>query len=300
MTGRSRLLLSEAWRSLGANFSTTVAATLTVLIGMFLLGLFIALGTWTVSWSNHVKHELVVKVQIRNTVDKKPVTRAQETAFARALQNNPYVKENGIEFVSKAEALKQMDKRYPDLTANLPYNPLKDQFNLTPNKPENVDKLFASLTGKNQSPLVLKVIDGKQLSHRILAVAHVIEAVFVIATLVLVVASVLLISNTIRLSIFSRRREIEVMKLVGATNWFVRGPFMLEGLLCGLAGSLLAVFFLVLARAIVMPALNISSLSGDSDVHALAFPLVALFLLGGGLALGAVGSGLTIRRFLQV
>ena len=62
MGGRIKLLVSEAWRSLGANLSTTVAATMTVLIGMFLLGLFIALGTWTVSWSNHVKSELVVKV----------------------------------------------------------------------------------------------------------------------------------------------------------------------------------------------------------------------------------------------
>jgi cell division transport system permease protein len=116
---------------------------------------------------------------------------------------------------------------------------------------------------------------------------------------VLLVASILLISNTIRLSIFSRRREIEVMKLVGATNWFVRGPFMLEGLICGLAGSLLAVFFLVLGKAIALPAI-LPKLTGDSDVHALAFPLVALALLGTGLALGAVGSGLTIRRFLQV
>src|SRR5947199_7518000 len=62
MTGRSRLLFGEAWRSLGANLSTTVAATMTVLIGMFLLGLFIALGSWTLSWSNHAKKQLEVKV----------------------------------------------------------------------------------------------------------------------------------------------------------------------------------------------------------------------------------------------
>jgi len=90
-----------------------------------------------------------------------------------------------------------------------------------------------------------------------------------------------------------------VMKLVGATNWFVRGPFMLEGLLCGLAGSLLAVFFLVIGKAVALPSI-LPHLSGDSDVHAMAFPLVSLALLGTGLALGAVGSGLTIRRFLQV
>ena len=93
------------------------------------------------------------------------------------------------------------------------------------------------------------------MSHRILQVAHVIEVVFILATLILLFASILLISNTIRLSIFSRRREIEVMKLVGATNWFVRGPFMLEGLLCGLAGSLLAVVFMLLGKAIALPAI---------------------------------------------
>jgi cell division transport system permease protein len=127
----------------------------------------------------------------------------------------------------------------------------------------------------------------------------VIEIVFTLATIVLVIASILLISNTIRLSIFSRRREIEVMKLVGATNWFVRGPFMLEGLICGIAGSLLAIFFLVVGKAVALPSI-LPHLSGDSDVHALSFPLVGLALLGTGLALGAIGSGLTIRRFLQV
>jgi cell division transport system permease protein len=101
------------------------------------------------------------------------------------------------------------------------------------------------------------------------------------------------------LSIFSRRREIEVMKLVGATNWFVRGPFMLEGLFTGLIGALLAIFFLILGKAIALPSI-LPHLSTDPTVHALSFPLVALILLGMGLILGAVGSGFTIRRFLRV
>ncbi len=147
MTGRAKLLFAEAWRSLGANLSTTVAATMTVLIGMFLLGLFIALGTWTVSWSNHVKSELVVKV---NFDTKHQPTRAQETAYARQLQSNPYVKAGGIKYVSKAEALKYMQKTFGELTTGLPYNPLPDRLELTPNKPENVDKLYNSVTGTQQ------------------------------------------------------------------------------------------------------------------------------------------------------
>ena len=200
MTSRPRLLLAEAWRSLGANLSTTVAATMTMLIGMFLLGLFIALGSWTVSWSNHVKRQLVVKVYFTPQV-----TQTQKTDYARALQQNRYVNIGGIHYVSKEEGLREMAKRYPDLVKNLPSNPLSDRIDVTPDRAENVDRLFQSLTS-NKPAYVDRVTDGKKISHRILQVAHVIEAVFTLATLVLLVASILLISNTIRLSIFSRRR----------------------------------------------------------------------------------------------
>ena len=292
---RFPLLVSEAWRSLWANVSTTAAATMTVLVGMFVLGLFIALGTWTLSWSNHVKHQLVVKVDFAT---KPQATRAQETAVINRLLANPKVKTNGVKFVSKEQALVIMRKRQPELVKNLPYNPLPDSLEVTPAKGEYVGDVYASL--HPYPPGVDKVDDGKQASKRILQVAHVIEIVFVLATVVLLVASTLLIANTIRLSIFSRRREIEVMKLVGATNWFVRGPFMVEGLLCGLGGALLAVIFLVLGKEVALPAILHHALSSDPDVHALAFPLTSLILLGMGLGLGALGSGLTLWRFLQV
>jgi cell division transport system permease protein len=294
VSGRVKLLFSEAWRSLGANLSTTVAATMTVLIGMFLLGLFIALGSWTVSWSNHVKKELVVKVYFLPTA-----TKADKNDLARSLQQNPYVRPGGITYISKEQALQNMKRKYPELVKNLTSNPFPDTLQISPSRAEDVDKLYSSLVKPHKPPGVDTVHDGQQVSHRILQVAHVIEAVFTLATLVLLFASILLISNTIRLSIFSRRREIEVMKLVGATNWFVRGPFMLEGLFCGLAGSVLAVVFLVLGKVIALPSI-LPHLSGDSDVKALAFPLTALILIGMGLGLGAIGSGLTIRRFLKV
>jgi cell division transport system permease protein len=131
----------------------------------------------------------------------------------------------------------------------------------------------------------------------VLSVARYLWIVVLIAFFVLLVSSTLLVANTIRLSIFARRREIEVMKLVGATNWFVRGPFMIEGLLCGLGGAVLAVILLVLGRELFMPLIH---LTNASDIHAWPFGLHILIVLGAGLALGALGSGLTIRRFLQV
>ena len=116
---RLRLVISEALSSLGANLSTTVAATMTVLIGMFLLGLFIALGTWVVSWSDHVKRELVVKVYF-----SPDSTKAQMNSVANRLSVNPDVKM--VTFVSKKDALKEMTKRFPTLVQNLPSNPLPD------------------------------------------------------------------------------------------------------------------------------------------------------------------------------
>jgi cell division transport system permease protein len=287
---RLRLVFSEALNSLGANLSTTVAAAMTVLIGMFLLGLFIALGTWVVSWSDHVKRELVVKVYF--TPDS---TKAQMNAVANRLSTNPDVKT--VTFVSKEAALKQMTKRFPELVHNLPSNPLPDSLEVVPKHGEQTEAIALSL--KPKPPGVDNVKYGKKTAHRILSVAKVIESFFLIAVLVLLAASTLLIANTIRLSIFSRRREIEVMKLVGATNWFVRGPFMLEGLICGAAGSLAAVILLLLGKTLVMPTI-LPHINAGSDVQALSFTLNALILIGVGLLLGAAGSGLTLRRFLKV
>jgi cell division transport system permease protein len=150
-----------------------------------------------------------------------------------------------------------------------------------------------------QLPGVEKVRDGEKVADRIIQVATAISTFFLVAVIVLVVASTLLIANTIRLSIFSRRREIEVMKLVGATNWFVRGPFMIEGLICGVLGAFSAIFLLLLGKAIIVPAI-LDRFEADSEVQAIGFGWNALALLLVGLLLGAVGSGLTLRRFLQV
>jgi cell division transport system permease protein len=298
---RLRLLFSEAWRSLGANLSTTFAAMMTVLIGMFLLGLLIALGTWTVSWSDHVKRELVVKIDFKTNADKGgPATKAQENAVVASLQKNPLVSKtkDGWTFVSKRQALQQMRKTEPALVSVMPWNPFPDVIIVKPDKGEDLNGLYKSL-----HPLpagVKEVVHDTHDSNRILRFAHWVEAIFLIAVIVLLTSASLLIANTIRLSIFSRRREIEVMKLVGATNWFVRGPFMIEGLLCGLGGALLAVILLVIGKEVALPAILHNALSTASDVHALEFTYTALILLGIGLGLGALGSGLTVRRFLRV
>jgi cell division transport system permease protein len=117
---------------------------------------------------------------------------------------------------------------------------------------------------------------------------------------VLAIAAVLLIGNTIRLSIFARRREVEVMKLVGATNWFVRVPFMIEGMVCGVAGAGLAAILLALSYQTLLADRVQSSMTAGGGPSAIAFPLLVFLLIVAGLGIGALGSGLTMRRFLRV
>jgi cell division transport system permease protein len=284
-----RLVVAEAFRSIRASMSTTVAATVTVLIGMFVLGLAIALGTWVLSWSDHVKRQLEVKVYFQPTATGKQIDGVRVL-----LAESQDVK--SFRFVSKAQALKEMRKKVPDIVRNLAYNPLPASYEVIPKRAEDISLITRALTHPKPAG-VDKVKNGGETSKRVLKVGKIIELIFLIAVIVLLVASTLLIANTIRLSIFSRRREIEVMKLVGATNWFVRGPFMLEGLICGLAGSVAAVVLLVLGDAVALPALHIGH---SRNAHAIAFELNALIIVGTGLLLGAAGSGLTLRRFLRV
>jgi cell division transport system permease protein len=219
--------------------STTVAATLTVLIGMFVLGLTIALGTWVISWSDHAKRQLLDKVYFCTAgaqgckADVKP----KEVERVRLwLAKDERVKK--FTFVSADEALEDMRKRYPELVANLTYNPLPPAFEVVPRDAEYTDDIKRDLLtagpGGTKLAGIESVKDGGAKSRRVIKVGSIIEAVFLVGLIVLLIASTLLIANTIRLSIFARRREIEVMKLVGATNWFVRGPFMIEELICGL------------------------------------------------------------------
>jgi cell division transport system permease protein len=290
---RIRLLFSEALRSIGANLSTTFASIVSVLVGMFLIGVFIGIGTWLVSWSDDKKRELAVHVFIKEEATPKQID--QLRVF---LESDRRVKPDGIEFITKAEALAIMRKRNPELTENLVSNPLPASFDIVPKRGEDTEAIAVAVQNARLAA-VDEVRHGKEVSQRILQIARAIQVVFLIVVVVLLGASTILISNTIRLSIFARRREIEVMKLVGATNWFVRGPFMLEGVLTGLAGSMAAVALLFVGRELAVPAI-LGHIQDDPDVRALAFTWTAALLIAVGLGIGAVGSGLTLRRFLRV
>ena len=298
------MVFAEALRSIRASMSTTVAATMTVLIGMFILGLAVGLGTWVLSYSNKVKEEIVVHAYFCTPGEghcTREATARQINKTRAYLLRMPEVK--SLKFVSKNDALRIVKKKAytAELVAALPYNPLPAKFEITPRRADDAAKI-ASRLNRAVPPGLEHATAGGETTRRVLKVGKIVESIFLVGVILLLIASTLLIANTIRLSIFARRREIEVMKLVGATNWFVRGPFMIEGLMCGLIGSVTAILLLFLGKEWVWPAIlpKIDNAPGGDEAQAIPFALNALVILGVGLLLGALGSALTLRRFLKV
>ena len=148
------------------------------------------------------------------------------------------------QYVSKNQALAEQRRRYPEAYDLLGSNPLPDTFRVTPDKPDNAlalrDALSPSAPGGGRTtidPSIDSVKNSRDDTKKILVATRVVKLTTGLLTALLVVASVLLVSNTIRLSLFSRRREVEVMKLVGATDWFIRWPFVIEGIVLGALGG---------------------------------------------------------------
>jgi cell division transport system permease protein len=309
MIARLKLIATEAVRSLGANLSTTFAAVMTVLIGMFMLGLVVGLGSWALSLSDHYKKELLVKVYFCTRLScGKDATTGEKDAVHNQLLAIPQVK--SLHYISREDAYQIALKSLGSKVKDAPGNPFPDSYDVIPKSGDQVETIARQLNPQPNGvqrvcppppgTKAAKTITGEKcggIAHRVITVANYLWVVVLIAFIVLLVSSTLLVANTIRLSIFARRREIEVMKLVGATNWFVRGPFMIEGLLAGLGGAVAAVILLLLGRTLFLG--HVIHLH-QNGVRAWPFGVHVLIVLGAGLLLGAAGSGLTIRRFLQV
>jgi cell division transport system permease protein len=143
------------------------------------------------------------------------------------------------------------------------------------------------------------VRDREDETDKILEATGFVKALTAMLAALLVLASIALVANTIRLSIFARRREVEVMKLVGATNWFIRWPFVIEGIIVGAMGGILAVLLLTIAKeTFVDPLSDRFALIAAPDT--IDFPLLVVLLLISCMAVSALGSGLTLRRFLRI
>lgn len=292
----------EALRSIRSNVAIAVAATVTVMIAVFILGTFIPSFLYVNQTVQKQKERLDVNVYISDDATDSQVSGLQ--ANINQLKDRGLV--TSVEYISKEQALERAKAQLRDPTVLdlLPGNPYPASFKLKSADPARNGEIKTALS---DSPALDTTMPGKGISYavetteRLLSIARFIQYAGLVLVGILTVASVLLIGNTIRLSIFARRREVEVMRLVGATNWFIRWPFVIEGIICGIAGAIVAILMLWAAKvAVVDEFIRDNGGLAKGDDAPISFLLLALVLIVSGGIVGALGSGITLRRFLKI
>lgn len=289
-----RYIGPQAFKSMGQNGWLTVAAILTITISLFLCAMFWLILVNLDANVSSVESDLSVMVYLDDTV--------QEARDFRRVQSQLEGIEgvDQVKLVTKDEGLASLSDRFggADLSETLGGdNPLPDMYNITALAADDISDIARSAESVAG---VETVRYGEGTVEKLVALTNTLRKAGLAVMLMLAAAALVLIALSIRLAIMGRRREIMVMKWVGATNAFIRWPFFLEGLLLGLFGAALAIVLCLLLYTRAADYL----LNAISFIQVLPFEQLWLktggFVLGAGLILGALGSLLPLSRFLDV
>lgn len=284
----------DAFRSMKRNKVMTLASVATVAISLLILGC-----AWLlVLNSEHLANVMESELEI-NAYVKQEVTREDALNLRRKFEAIGGVAQ--VTFVSKEEGLKGLQERFGEDTSILDAlggnNPLPDMYRLKAKIAEDVPRIAGEV---EDIPEVENVRYGQGLVEKLLALTNWMRTVGVVVVAAIGLAAIFLIATSIRITVFARRREIGIMKLVGATDWYIRWPFFLEGMMVGLAGAVLAVlslhfFYAQLVQNVVLT-LNFLPILRDTNIILNVYKWLLLI----GAFLGAIGSAISLRRFLKV
>jgi cell division transport system permease protein len=292
---RIGFFIRESLRTMRRNAVPSFAAMASVLVTVLVLGVFIPIVQATNGAANEVRGRVLLDVYMKTDAAPADLDRVHTLLSGHTAHITK------VQFISKQQAFANQQKQNPEAYALLGSNPLPDTFRITPDRAENINAIAASLAphGTPRDPAIDQVRNQKDQTQKILSATHVVKLTMAILAFLLIGASILLISNTIRLSLFARRREIEVMKLVGATDWFIRWPFLLEGVLMGAFGGLAAIALLALGKVALIDPLtkDFALIAAPGTIN---FGLLVGVLMVTAVAVSSAGSGLSLRRFLRV
>jgi cell division transport system permease protein len=296
--------IQEAFRALRRNAAPSTAAIVTTGVTVILLGVLIPIFQTASAKSDEVRGQLNFQVALYADA-----TTSEIDSLGRELEGIANVK--SIEFVSKAQALEELKddlgkEKAQELTSQLSENPLPASYRITPDDAANLDGIRSAIISttpngerRTISPIVEKIFDRQNESQKIEQVTGALKIVLTVITALLLLASLMLVGNTIRLSIYTRRREVEVMRLVGATRWFIRWPFMIEGVVVGFTGGVVAILILWLGKITIVDPLS-DDFSFVAAQDSISFPALVAVLFAAAVLVSAAGSGVTLRRFLKV
>ncbi len=281
--------VKEAATNLRRNKLMTVAAVLTAAVSLLLLGGVFTLGSFVSSITGELRDKVEVSVFL---VDE--ITPQQQNDVQATIQGLEVVRK--VSYVTKEEAyeeFKELYKDQPALYENIDADVLPASFRVEMSDPERVDVVRSKL---DRNPAVEEIADQRETVQRLVNFTDLLRTFSFVMIVVLLGAAVLLISNATQLAIYARRREIEIMKLVGATNWFVRLPFMLEGVTAGVFGAVIALFLLGVGKSIARTQFPVWI--PTTALHGVAFGQI-IWLVLVGITVGALGSAVAVRRFLD-
>lgn len=286
--------IKETYKSIRRNGFMSFASISTVAVSLLVLGMFLLIFLNTNNLAKYLESQVQVSVYMQDDAKAEELTSVKEQ-----LQNMPGVVK--VTAVSKEQALERFKERLGDqeqlLNSLGKDNPFPNSFDVQVDNPERI-KAITPLIG--QLPKVETAKFGQEVVEHLFQLTKILRFGGVVLIIFLAMATLFIISNTIRLTVFARRKEVVIMKYVGATDWFIRWPFLLEGMTLGFFGAVLASLFInsiysalldrIHATLAFLPLLPPSPLLG----------YVTLFLLAAGTGIGALGSYISLRKFLRV
>jgi cell division transport system permease protein len=290
--GRLRFFLNEVLRNFTRNLVMQVTAIGTVTVMIVLLGVFL-FGREAVT---RIGDQVVHQIEISVFLDEK-ATQDDARAAIAAIRSDARVQ--SVAYVPKAEGLRRMRERLRGQidTSLLTTNPLPDALHV---RVLDADMVAAVAAHIHKLPHVADVEYAHDAVERLLRLSDVVGKVGIAILALLIFTAAIIISNTIRLTVYARRREIAIMQLVGASNTYIRLPFICEGLIDGLLGALLALVVLAIARWQLLPKLTTALPFIPAEVIHIDTSLLTLELVGVGAAVGILASWASVSRQLRV
>jgi cell division transport system permease protein len=290
---RIRYVLSEVMVGLWRNVTMTVAMIITMAVSLTMLGA----SALTYTQVNDMKEFYYGRIEV--SIFLKPnVTAQQKDGLEAALTSDPLVRE--VDFETKQEAyerFKELFRDAPELVDAVSPDKLPESFRVKLKNPEQYDLVYDKYTG---SQGIDSIVDQRQLLEKIFNILGSVQGMALIAASIMAVAALLLVGNTIQVAAYSKRREVAVMKLVGASNWFIWAPFVLEAVVAGLIGALLGFGALALGKILLLDGAlqDLTTLLTPISWSKLFIILPVMAAVGS--VVSAITAWVTLRFYLRV
>jgi len=297
--------IKESATSFKRNWVMSLGAIITIFLSLLLVGGTIGSSMVLGQVVASVEEKVSIRIFLKDDAPTESIDALQQQLTA-----DPRVKL--VTYTSKEQALEDFKTGYlqdsPEIIENLPGNPLPASLDVDLKDPRTVEAVAEDIKA---NPTFLEICDnpeepdkslnyGEDFVARLFSVTRVLRLISVVIISLLAVISLIFINNSIRLAIYARRKEIGIMRLVGASNWFIRTPFLMEGVIQSVIGALLAIASLSVVWIYVLPAAKESlpwlpiTISGAGAVQ------LSLVLVAAGIVMGLIGAGLALRRYLKV